>query len=85
MILQHLYKNTLRTDLNQGDSNVIDITFMALMNVLHYINMPELSKNYLYNFIDQFKNSYTLANTQVRVSLQSGLLSSIHVIITNIL
>ena len=70
----------MRTDLAQSDANVIDITFMALMNVLHYINIPELSIKYLFNFIDQFKNTYTLPNTQTRTSLQSGLLSSIHVI-----
>ena len=78
LVLQNLFKNILRTDIGQGDLYVIDISFMALINFLHYINNPQLASKYLFIFIDQFKNTYSMSSL-IRNNIQNGLFSAIHV------
>lgn len=58
--------------------HLIDISFMAIINIIHYVKNSNIALQYLRIFIDQFKNSYTFQSVGIN-NIQSGLLSAMHV------
>jgi hypothetical protein len=78
-ILNHLISNTMRKDLKNNGVYIIDISYMAMINIIHYLKNYKLAEQYLVIFIDQFKSTYSTSLVGLQ-NLQCGIFSGIHVI-----
>lgn len=58
--------------------NVIDVSFMSALNIIHYSRDVQIGYKYLTLFITYFKNSYQENPVERRKSIQSGILSALH-------
>lgn len=68
----------MRKDLKNKDVYIIDISYMAMINIIHYLKNYKLAEQYLAIFIDQFKNTYSTTLVGLN-NLQCGIFSGIHV------
>lgn len=55
VIIDALFTNASRSDIPTSHLNVIDVSFMAILNLIHYAPTNELAAIYLKQFIASFK------------------------------
>ncbi|EGR29112.1 karyopherin beta 1, putative [Ichthyophthirius multifiliis] len=79
VIIQKLIENAVRNDIKQQDYFLIEKSFMAILNLIHFSRNPILGKKYLDLFLPQFQTTYQMVDERKQF-LQSGILSAIHVI-----
>ncbi|EGR27486.1 importin beta, putative, partial [Ichthyophthirius multifiliis] len=77
IIIDSLIKNGIRGDLQQTDYSLIDVSFMGVMNYVHFSKQPQIAQKYLDFFIAQFDNSNSI-NDGRKSQIQSGILSAMH-------
>ncbi|EAR88045.3 importin-beta amine-terminal domain protein (macronuclear) [Tetrahymena thermophila SB210] len=78
ILVESLIKNAIRSDLGSGNYNVIDVSFMSALNIIHYSRAVNIGYKYLNFFLTLFKDSYAIQPIERRNAIQSGILSALH-------